>query len=472
MGEVYRALDSVLERPVAVKLLSGRFAHEPDARARFRREALAAARLSSSYHVVTVFDVGEHEGRPLIVMELVEGGSVHDALGQGQVSREQALAWLGEAAEALDWAHLEGIVHRDVKPANLLLDREGSVRVSDFGIASTAGVDTITLPGTILGTVGYLSPEQARGDPATPASDRYSLAVVAFELLTGRRPFESAIATTEVFGHLNGDVPTASAIASGLPQAVDDVFRRALSKDPAERPASCAALVRELRLALEHDVPSVAVARRVVAADAAGTPTVSDASGFVAPTRHPTARFRARSRRRLGGAAIGVGSIAATAVVVAVLVSAGAPGRRALSTSSSSHTTTQPATTTVAHRAPDGIALNDVGYTLMSAGKFAAALPSLRQAVLSLRGSNSLTEAYANYNLAYTLFALGKCAGVLPLLGLSEQIQGHRVEIDALRARWQASCAPAPPPAPSQHGNGNGRGHGHGDGNGDRQDNG
>ncbi|HEU5490055.1 MAG TPA: serine/threonine-protein kinase, partial [Gaiellaceae bacterium] len=124
MGEVYRATDSVLARTVAVKLLSERYAQQDDARARFRREATAAARLSSAPNVVTVFDVAEHDGRPLIVMEYLEGGSVHERVRDGRVPRDLALTWLEQVADALDRAHANGVVHRDVKPANLLLDRD------------------------------------------------------------------------------------------------------------------------------------------------------------------------------------------------------------------------------------------------------------------------------------------------------------------------------------------------------------
>ena len=204
MGEVYRATDSVLQRRVAVKLLSERYAQDDEVHARFRREALSAARLSGTPHVITVFDVGEHRKQPYIVMEYLEGGSVYDRLREGRVSPGQALAWLAQAGEALDRAHGQGVVHRDVKPANLLLDRDGRVNVSDFGIASTTGLDTLTLPGTILGTAGYLSPEQARGEPATAASDRYALGVVAFELLTGRRPFAGDTAATEALRSRHG----------------------------------------------------------------------------------------------------------------------------------------------------------------------------------------------------------------------------------------------------------------------------
>ena len=279
MGEVYRATDSVLERTVAVKLLSDRFAREPESRARFQREALAAARLSGRRNVVTVFDVGEHRGRPLIVMEYLDGGSIFDRLERGQVSREQALEWLTQTAAALDHAHAHGIVHRDVKPANLLLDRDGSVHVSDFGIASATGFETLTLPGMVLGTAGYLSPEQARGEPATPASDRYGFGVVAFELLTGRRPFAGETPATQAFAHLHAEVPSATELDSSLPPAVDAVFARALAKEPAARPATCGELVADLRAAF------ASVDGGAAPTDGAPTPTL-----LLPATGEPTKR--------------------------------------------------------------------------------------------------------------------------------------------------------------------------------------
>ena len=198
MGEIYRAVDEVLGRDVAVKLLAERFAGEAEVRERFTREALTAARLSGEPNVVTIFDVGEHHGRPFIVMEHLAGGSLEDVLRrEGAQPPGRALAWLEEAGRALDAAHAAGIVHRDVKPANLLLDGAGNVNVADFGIASAAGLDSFTRPGTVLGTAGYLSPEQASGERATPASDRYALGVVAYELLCGERPFARDNPTAE-----------------------------------------------------------------------------------------------------------------------------------------------------------------------------------------------------------------------------------------------------------------------------------
>jgi len=198
MGEIYRATDEVLGRTVAVKVLAEGYAEDPGVRERFTREALAAARLSGRPNVVTIFDVGELSGRPFIVMEYLGGGSLDDRVRAGRIRTRQALEWLEQAAAALDAAHAEGVIHRDVKPANLLLDEDGNAHVADFGIASAAGMDSLTKTGTVIGTAEYLSPEQAQGERATPASDRYAFGVVAWELLTGRRPF-------------GGDTPAAEA---------------------------------------------------------------------------------------------------------------------------------------------------------------------------------------------------------------------------------------------------------------------
>jgi eukaryotic-like serine/threonine-protein kinase len=187
-AEVVLARDTELERDVAVKILLEDVG-DPSIPERFAREAVIAAELGRHPHVVTVHDTGRWRDRPFLVMEYEPGGSVEEALRSGPVPRGRALRWLRETASAVDAAHARGIVHRDLKPANLLLDDADGVQVSDFGIASAAdAAERITLTGTILGTAGYLAPEQARGERATAASDLYTLAVVATELLTGRRP--------------------------------------------------------------------------------------------------------------------------------------------------------------------------------------------------------------------------------------------------------------------------------------------
>src|SRR5581483_6796357 len=181
MASVWCARDVLLGRRVAIKLLDERFRHDAVARERFQREARTAAQLSGHRHVVTIFDVGELGGRAFIVMEYLPCGNVAQALSRGPVARDEAVRWLREAASALDHAHRCGIVHRDVKPGNFLLDADRVLHIGDFGIARAAAEDTITSNGQLFGTASYVSPEQVRGGPATPASDRYALAVTAFE---------------------------------------------------------------------------------------------------------------------------------------------------------------------------------------------------------------------------------------------------------------------------------------------------
>jgi serine/threonine protein kinase len=448
MGEIYRAVDQELDREVAVKVLAERFAEDHELRERFRREALTAARLSGNANIVTIFDVGEHEGRPLIVMELLPGGSLEQRMaGRAPCTPAQSLEWLEDAAAALDAAHAAGIVHRDVKPGNLLLDGRGHVHVADFGIASAAGLRSFTQTGTILGTAGYLSPEQAQGERATAASDRYALGVVAWELLAGRRPFASDNPTTEANAHVHTPVPSIHGANPSLPRSYDAIFRRALAKDPAARYPSAAEFVGDLRRELHDDAGDTWVDRTVVAAPP------------------PTQRRRIRVLPLL----LAAGALAAIGIAAALLLTQGSSSKTTVRTVTSPGTTLRetvtqqaPSTTTPATTAPattaaaSGTDLNNTGYAKMRAGDFAGALPLLEQAVAKLNGTGAIDEAYADFNLAYTRFQLGDCTDVLNLLDASQQIQGHRKEIDDLRHDATKQCG-------GKHGNG----HGSGDGNGD-----
>ncbi len=370
-------------------------------------------------------------------MEYLDGGSVDDRLRQGRVEREQALQWLSETARALDSAHAQGVVHRDVKPANLMLDRDETIRVSDFGIASAAGMDTLTLPGTVLGTAGYLSPEQARGEPATAESDRYALGVVAFELLTGRRPYAGETPVTEALAHVNAAIPSASTIDPELPTEVDRVFARALAKNPADRPSSSAELARELRDALEEAVEPTLVSapapsRRVASAPPPQAPVCGGVRGrrgivLLVGDRRRRADRRCDRRRspRPNAAARDY-----------------APTTTTTDQTTTSETTTEETTTEEPPTPPpdDGVALANAGFARMQAEDYAGALPLLERAVAALSGVGTLAEAYASYNLAFTRFALGDCNGVVELLDRSEQVQGHRSEIDRLRRSVEREC--------------------------------
>ena len=468
MGDIYRATDSLLGRDVAVKILADRYAQDPSVRERFTREALSAARLSGERNTVTIYDVGEHNGRPFIVMEYFGGGSLAQVLrNQGAQAPERAFQWLEEAARALDAAHRAGVVHRDVKPGNLMLDREGHVHVADFGIASAAGMDSLTMTGTVLGTAGYLSPEQAQGDRAVPASDRYALAVVAWELLTGERPFQSESPTAEAAAHLNAPVPSL-AEHSDLPQELDPVFAKALAKQPSTRYETAGEFVAALRHALADAAgPTAAlpVVNGSAPATAPTTPLRAGDDGEAVPP--PPAAAKGRAAWPLLAALLVAGAVAGALLaffltrdggtnsaqqpqttvltrnrtvtsegrVTTVQVTVTAPVTSTVQAPSTQAPTQTPAATSLS-----GTVLNNLGFARMQAEDYEGALPLLEAAVQRLQGSRSLAEAYASYNLAYTRFQLGSCNGVLDLLDRSEQIQGHRTEIDDLRSQAEEEC--------------------------------
>ncbi|HEV7753260.1 MAG TPA: serine/threonine-protein kinase [Baekduia sp.] len=280
MATVWAAQDALLERLVAVKTLAPGYAADPSARRRFTREARAAARVSDHPNVVTIFDIGDHEDQAFIVMEHFAGGTVADRLKRDEpVPVATALRWLRQTASALDAAHAADIVHRDVKPGNLLLDEHGRLAVGDFGIASIAGETQMTAAGQVLGTAAYLSPEQARGLPATPASDRYSLAVVAYELLCGRKPFAGETAMAQARARLEGDPPT----PTGPCVAAASALKHGLAQQPADRPFTADAFVDELEAVLAGGGGDPTLATAVI-------PSARDRS-------HETSRFsRAQAR--------------------------------------------------------------------------------------------------------------------------------------------------------------------------------
>ena len=439
MGEIYRATDATLGRAVAVKVLAERYAEDDANRERFTREALAAARLSGEPNIVTIFDVGEWNDRPFIVMEYLGGGSLEEKLRSGAQPAQQACEWLEDTARALDAAHGHGVIHRDVKPANLLLDRDDNVYVADFGIASAAGLDSMTMTGTVMGTAGYLSPEQAQGERATAASDRYALGIVAFELLTGTRPFEAESMTAEAAAHVHADVPSVSERLSSLPRELDPVFKRALAKEPAARYPTCADFVADLRQALHEaagmtgrldPVPPVPPRPAYAPARSRGFPVVP---ALVALALIAAGILAAALLTRGGDAK----PVAQTFVRTIVKTS---PGR----TITQKTTVTRPGppltTTPLTSSASAGTSLtqgrrdSDAAFNLIRAGDYAGALPLAQNALSELRGTRDIYEGYANYNVGTSLIHLGRCSEGLPYLDASERIQGHRSEFDRDRA--------------------------------------
>jgi serine/threonine protein kinase len=431
MGEIYRATDTSLGRAVAIKVLDARYAEDEAVRGRFTREALAVARLSGNANIVTIYDVGEHNERPFIVMEYLGGGSLQELLQkQGAQPPGRALDWLEEAARALDAAHREGVVHRDVKPANLLLDRHGHVHVADFGIASAAGLDSLTQTGTVLGTASYLSPEQAKGEPTGPASDLYSLAVVAFELLTGSRPFAGDSVAAEAAAHVTGVVPSVCDVNPHVPCELDPVFARALAKEPADRYGSCAEFVAALRASLSN---------------AAGTTNVIAPPPPPPPRRMPVRRTRPAWLLPLLGllvlALVGSGlafaltqddrKAAPPPAKVSVSVrTVTQPGRTVVQT----QVTTAPTQSPAPSSSSDPYDENNRAWELMKAGNYSAALPLLQDSVTQLGNRDDLGTAYANYNLGYSLLQLGRCGEAMPYLEHSRRIQPSRKEVkDALK---------------------------------------
>jgi tRNA A-37 threonylcarbamoyl transferase component Bud32 len=242
MAEVYRATDTKLARTVAVKVILEKHAVEEHFLERFLREARLVASLEHP-NILPVYDFGEENGMPFLVMPYLPGGSLRERLKAGPVPLSLASSWIAQLADALDAAHAAGVLHRDVKPANVLLGRDDRLFLADFGIAKMRESQTgLTATGVVVGTPIYMAPEQAQGQPASPATDRYALAVVAFEILSGRPPFEGESALSLMHQHVSTPPPLLSARVAGLPDGLDAVLTKALSKDPAARPPTCRAL--------------------------------------------------------------------------------------------------------------------------------------------------------------------------------------------------------------------------------------
>jgi serine/threonine protein kinase len=256
MSCVYRAYDPTLERMVAIKLMHRDISHDPDQLERFRREARLVAQLSHP-HVVAVIDVGEHEGVPFIVLEYVEGETLRQRIRRfGQLPVHEAVGHAIEIGRALECAHAHGLVHRDVKPQNVLIDANHRVKVTDFGIAAPLEDRSAADADRVLGTPAYLSPEQALGRQATAQSDVYSLGILLYEMLTGTVPFKALTHHETAMKHVTERLQDVRQRRPEVSAALAAAVERATAKEPRNRPATAAEAVQMLR-----EVMTVEIAR-------------------------------------------------------------------------------------------------------------------------------------------------------------------------------------------------------------------
>src|SRR4051794_16744877 len=448
MATVLLAEDERLGRRVAIKRLH---AESPeDTARRFRREAKLGASLNHP-NLVAVYDIVTDDEGVLIVMEYVDGETLRDAIDRGPLPVARAIEVLRGLAAGLDHAHGEGIVHRDVKPANVLLGRRsGEVKLADLGIATAVESTRITKSGTVMGTASYMAPEQLEGHRAGPPADVYSLAVVAWEALSGQRAYEGRTPIEIARRKASEPPPSLAEGWPDAPPAAVAALQRAMDADPASRPRSATSLVDELEHALAPAPPRAA------------TPT---------PAPRPTAPWvatqsRPRSWRLLPVAALLVALVVAGAAVLASTGgdSSSPPPKRseakAPKTKPKEHkpkkkaqaapapapaptpTPTQPSTPQPsAGGGAGGAALNTQGYGLIQAGKYAEAVPVLQKAVRSFpAGTSDINYQYALFNLGHALRMAGRPAEAVPILEQRLQYPDQRDKVKAeLKAARKAA---------------------------------
>ncbi len=321
MALVYLAHDEELDRPVAVKLLADNLAGDESFRDRFAREARIAAQLSHP-NIVSVFDTGEEDGRPYIVMEYVKGETLSELLARrGRLPPAHAVDLALEVCAGLDHAHASGLVHRDIKPQNLLVREDGRIKIADFGIARAAEATRLTQIGSVLGTAAYLSPEQASGHEVTGSADIYSLGVVLYELLSGRTPYAfDSLAQLEA-RQRSGAITSLRKIEPAVPEKLEAAVMRCLALDPDERPQSALALAHEL--AAGSPEPPTEPLPDAATEEAARTRPLlrnSETTRSAAPTARDSlggGYRRPAARRRLVIGAVAAGTLLAGALALA-----------------------------------------------------------------------------------------------------------------------------------------------------------
>ncbi len=261
MARVYRGQDLLLKRTVAVKILKDQMTGDPSFIRRFEREAQSAAALSHP-HIVNIYDVGEEEGVYFMVMEYVDGNNLKEYIREkGKLPVGEAIKITRQIAEALQQAHAAGVIHRDIKPQNILFSRDGKVKVTDFGIAIAGDGVTVTVGDSIIGSVQYISPEQARGELAGKQSDLYSLGIILYEMVTGQVPFTAESPVALAMKHIQEQVVPPRRQVENIPESVEEIILKAIEKDSAERYATAAEMLEDLAYAEENDLSRAAVPR-------------------------------------------------------------------------------------------------------------------------------------------------------------------------------------------------------------------
>ncbi len=385
---VYRGRDLLLNRSVAIKILRAQYTGDPNYRARFQREAQAVASFAHP-NIIDIYDVGEVGGAPYIVMEYVPGDTLKEIIRtEGPFAADDVAALIEQVAAALDYAHARGIVHRDVKPQNILVTREGLAKVVDFGIAKGPGDLSLTDAGMAIGSAHYLSPEQASGLPATPISDVYALGVIAYEMLAGRLPFDADTAVGVAMLHVNQAPTPPDEIDFEVPPPAADIVLRALEKDPTRRFPSCGAFAEALthwrtggippKGAMAHQAPVAPAAPPVIHAHAAPQPFAAPDVTQPIPTPRAYAAappdtagwdddvdadrvdpvYDARLERHRGAGGLWVGFLVVAALAVFIWIGGRVTGRF------DGNATPPPVTPTIATEMVDIDALGLVGFSV------------------------------------------------------------------------------------------------------------
>jgi serine/threonine kinase PknH len=352
MGEVHRAYDAVHDRFVALKRLSTGYHSDEEYRARFRREARIVARLREP-HVIPIHAYGEIDGRLYLDMRLVEGSDLADVIREGTVEPARAVRIVEQVASALDAAHADGLVHRDVKPSNILVTSGDFVYLVDFGIARSVSPSAtgLTASGSVVGTLDYMAPERFEGGPVDGRADVYALACVLFTCLTGRPPFTADGTAAQIWAHLNVAPPKASSLNPAVPAALDEVIATGMAKNPADRYATAGAFARAAAEAVTTPAPE----------PDPPNPVQHNETVPVHPQPDPPTVALPTTESRIKQAALAGGTLAVVAGMVAISLYFGngdkTRGSGTTTTSTTTSTTSATPTTTTTTRSPQVVAL-------------------------------------------------------------------------------------------------------------------